>query len=119
MDSNKMLNLWGNNIKLLKGGGILSTNGRVLLAIIYANEITQVAIAVVLNLSNAAIEKSVGFWAKAGIIEIVKAGRKNVYSINWEILRDHPDFVIMKGFIDDESKIQFEVARPIEGSESL
>ena len=119
MDSNKMLNLWGDNIDSLKSGGILSTNGRVLLAIIYANEITQVAISVVLNLSEAAIEKSVGFWTKSGILQTVKVGRKNVYSINWEALRAHPDFVVIKGFIEDENKIQLQVARPTESRESL
>ena len=109
MDSNKMLNLWGDNMDSLKSGGILSTNGRVLLAIIYAREITQLAISVVLNLSEGAIEKSVAFWGKAGILKTNKIGRKNVYDIDWEVLRQHPDYVIIKGFIEDGDKIQLEV----------
>jgi hypothetical protein len=119
MDSNKMLNLWGDNIETLKSGGILSTNGRVLLAIIYAPEITQLAISVVLNISESAIEKSVAFWSRAGIIEVVKVGRRNVYSIDWVKLKEHPDFIIMKEFIEDDSKIRFEITQPSEGSESF
>lgn len=115
MDSNKMLNLWGDNMDSLKSGGILSTNGRVLLAIIYAKEITQLAISVVLNLSEGAIEKSVAFWTKAGILKTTKVGRRNVYDIDWDILQKHPDYVIIKGFIEDGNKVQLEVARPIEG----
>ena len=109
MDSNKMLNLWGENSELLKSGGILSTNGRVLLAIIYAKEITQLAISIVLNLSESAIEKSVAFWVDSDILGVVKVGRRNAYSINWQKLKTHPDFVIIKEFIEDGDKIQLEV----------
>jgi len=109
MDSNKMLNLWGSNIESLKSGGILSTNGRVLLAIIYDNRITQIAISVTLNLSESAIEKSVAFWKNAGIIEVRKIGRRNVYAINFDTLHTHPDFVIMKALIENENQIQLKV----------
>lgn len=109
MDSNKMLNLWGDNIESLKSGGILSTNGRVLLAIIYDNQITQIAISVTLNLSESAIEKSVAFWKNAGIIDVQKIGRRNAYVVNSEALHAHPDFVIMKAFVENENKVQLEV----------
>jgi predicted transcriptional regulator len=109
MDSNEMLNLWGNNIESLKSGGILSTNGRVLLAIIYDNQITQIAISVTLNLSESAIEKSVAFWKNAGIIDARKIGRQNVYTINFEALHTHPDFAIMKALIENENQIQLKV----------
>ena len=109
MDSNKMLNLWGDNIESLKSGGILSTNGRVLLAIIYDNQITQIAISVTLNLSESAIEKSVAFWKNAGIIDVQKIGRRNAYVVNSEALHAHPDFVILKAFVENENKVQLEV----------
>lgn len=109
MDSNKMLNLWGDNIESLKSGGILSTNGRVLLAIIYDNQITQIAISVTLNLSESAIEKSVAFWKNAGIIDVQKIGRRNAYVVSSEALHAHPDFVIMKAFVENENKVQLEV----------
>lgn len=109
MDSNKMLNLWGNNIESLKSGGILSTNGRVLLAIIYDNQITQIAISVTLNLSESAIEKSVAFWKNTGIIDVQKIGRRNVYTINFDTLHAHPDFAIMKALIENENQIQLKV----------
>lgn len=119
MDSNKMLNLWVENADSIKRGGILSTNGRVLLAIIYEREITQLAISLILGLSEAAIEKSVAFWLNAGIIEVNKVGRKNVYSTNWVKLREHPDYAVIKGFIEDDNQIQLEITQSSESGKGI
>jgi len=73
-------------------GGILSTNGRVLLTIIADPDITQVAVSVILGISPSAVEKAVAFWSDAGIVVAEKTGRNNKYSVNLEALHQHPDY---------------------------
>jgi DNA-binding transcriptional regulator LsrR (DeoR family) len=98
MNLYELLSTWSEAREITRRGGILSTNGRILVAIIVDPKITQIAISVMLGVSQAAIEKGVAFWEEAGIIEIHKQGRSNTYSVNWERLRDHPDYPTLKVF---------------------
>jgi hypothetical protein len=87
-----LLTTWGESKELLRKGGILSVNGRVLITIIADPEITQVALSVILGVSPSAIEKAVAFWQDAGILTTEKNGRNNKYSVNLEMLYQHPDY---------------------------
>lgn len=98
MNLYELLSAWGDKRDLLKRGGILSTSGRVLVAIIIDETITQIAIAVLLGISQSAVEKAVSFWVDAGILTIEKKGRGNVYSVDWVKLQEHPDYPTLKVF---------------------
>lgn len=98
MNLYELLSAWGDKRELLKRGGILSTNGRVLVAIIIDDTITQIAIAVLLGISQSAVEKAVSFWVDAGILTVEKRGRGNAYSVNWVKLKEHPDYPTLKAF---------------------
>jgi hypothetical protein len=87
-----LLTTWGESKDLLRKGGLLSVNGRVLVTLIADPEITQVAVSVILGISPSAVEKAVAFWSEAGIIVAEKNGRNNKYSVNLEALHQHPDY---------------------------
>jgi hypothetical protein len=87
-----LLTTWGESKDLLRKGGLLSVNGRVLVTLIADSTITQVAVSVILGISPSAVEKAVAFWLDAGIVVIEKNGRNNKYLVNLEALHQHPDY---------------------------
>jgi hypothetical protein len=90
-----LLTTWGESKDLLKKGGLLSVNGRVLVTLIVDPAITQVAVSVILGVSPSAVEKAVAFWSDAGIVVAEKNGRNNKYSVNLEALYEHPDYKML------------------------
>jgi DNA-binding transcriptional ArsR family regulator len=100
MNLYELLSAWGDSKEVLRRGGILSTNGRVLVAMIVDPSITQIAVAVLLGISQSAVEKAVSFWTEAGIVSVEKQGRSNVYSVHWNKLYEHPDFATLRVFLE-------------------
>lgn len=92
MNLYELLSAWGDSKDVLRKGGILSTHGRVLVAMIIDPSITQISVAILLGLSQSAVEKSVAFWVEQGILSVEKQGRSNVYAVKWDKLNEHPDF---------------------------
>lgn len=103
MNLYELLSAWGDSKEILRKGGILSTNGRVLVAMIVDPSITQISVAVLLGISQSAVEKAVAFWVEAGILSVEKQGRGNIYAVNWDRVKEHPDFATL-GVILGENK---------------
>lgn len=103
MNLYELLSTWDDSKETLRKGGILSTHGRVLVAVIVDPAITQIAVAVLLGLSQSAVEKAVSFWVEAGILSVEKQGRSNIYSVHWDALQRHPDFPTLKVFLKNDN----------------
>lgn len=101
MDVDKMLNIWDADEPYSKPA-FLSTTGRVLLMMMVDSRITQIAMSILFKVSETAIEKSVANLVNADIVEIVKNGRKNEYSINWEVMSSHNDFQMMREIFSND-----------------
>ena len=71
---------------------LLSTAGRVLIAIIEDPTLTQRAISVYLDISETMIDKSIRVLISDGLITKTKKQRQNVYKINHDAIKKHPDF---------------------------
>ena len=69
--------------------------------------ITQIAMSILFNVSETAIEKAVANLVNAGIVEIVKNGRKNEYSIKWEVMSSHNDFQMMREIFSNDVQERF------------
>jgi uncharacterized membrane protein len=70
---------------------LLSTAGKVLVAIIEDPTLTQRAIAIYLDLSETMIDRTVKSLASVGIVTKTKLNRQNVYKVNFEALKNNPD----------------------------
>lgn len=71
--------------------GLLSTHGRVLVAIMEDPEITQRALAVYLGVSESNVQKSIKSLSDAKLIVKSRASKSNSYSLNLEDGLEHPD----------------------------
>lgn len=71
--------------------GILSTPGRVLVALMEDPTMTQRALSVYLDLSETMIDKTVKTLISRGLITKTKLNRQNIYKINVEEVKNHPD----------------------------
>tara|TARA_B110001454_G_scaffold217757_1_gene243863 strand:+ start:1314 stop:1703 length:390 start_codon:yes stop_codon:yes gene_type:complete len=71
--------------------GLLSTTGRVLMAIIEDPTMTQRAISVYLGCSESLVDKTTKALAAAGLITKTKVNRKNVYAVDREKVENHSD----------------------------
>ena len=89
MDMDKMLSMWDTDEPQAKPA-LLSTTGRVFFMMMVNPKITQITMSILFNVSEAAIEKAVANLVNAGIVESVKNGRKNEYSIKREIAISRP-----------------------------
>jgi len=106
MDMDKMLSMWDTDEPQAKPA-LLSTTGRVFFMMMVNPKITQITMSILFNVSEAAIEKAVANLVNAGIVESVKNGRKNEYSINWEIIELHNDFKMMKEIFQNDVQKRF------------
>jgi hypothetical protein len=97
-----LLTAWGDSKELLRKGGILSTQGRVLVMIMADPEVTQVAVSVVLGISPSAVEKAVLFWVETGILSSERNGRNNKYLVDFDTLRSHPDYKVLALLINND-----------------
>jgi len=70
---------------------ILSTAGRVLVAIIEDPTMTLRAISVYLDLSETMIDKTVKYLIAGGLITKTKVNRRNVYKLNKKLITEQQD----------------------------
>lgn len=70
---------------------LLSTHGRVLVAIMEDPEITQRALSIYLGVSESNIQKSIKALSDAGIISKTKVNSYNTYQLNLKDGLKHPD----------------------------
>lgn len=70
---------------------LLSTAGRVLVAIIEDPTMTLRAISVYLDLSETMIDKTVKYLIDGGLITKTKANRRNVYKLNKKLIKEQQD----------------------------
>lgn len=71
--------------------GLLSTPGRVLVAILEDPTMTQRALSVYLDLSETMIDKTLKSLISKGLVTKTKFNRQNIYKIDIELLKNHPD----------------------------
>lgn len=71
--------------------GLLSTHGRVLVAIMEDPEITQRALSVYLGVSESNVQKSIKSLSDAKLIVKSRVNKSNSYSLNLEDGIKHPD----------------------------
>ena len=79
---------------------LLSTPGRVLVAIIEDPTMTQRAISVYLGCSETLVDKTVKALVDAGIITKTKVNRKNIYAVDFEKVKSHSDIQHVSAIID-------------------
>jgi len=83
---------------------LLSTAGRVLVAIIEDPTMTIRAISVYLDLSETMIDKTVKTLTASGLITKTKLNRQNVYQLNKNLIIEQPDIQHFLGAINQVSE---------------
>lgn len=83
-----------------EGINLLSTAGRVLMAIMQDPTLTQRAISVYLGCSETLVDKTVKSLDDCGLITKTKVNRKNVYRINPVMIDGHSDIQHLRDAID-------------------
>jgi predicted transcriptional regulator len=78
---------------------LISTSGRVLVALMEDPTMTQRALSVYLDLSETMIDKTVKLLIKNGLITKTKTQRQNIYKVNVEEVKKHPDIQHLKDAI--------------------
>ena len=71
--------------------GLLSTPGRVLVALLENPNTTLRGIAVYLDLSETMIDRTIKALISAGLVTKTKSQRQNLYKVNISLLKIHPD----------------------------
>ncbi len=100
MQINNLLTMWSDEAEFGTKPNMLTTNMKVLMLISLDSEITQVAMSVVLRVSETAIEKAVANLENDGIVTIERSGRRNRYIINGDSLANHREIVAIKEFVE-------------------
>ena len=95
---------------------LISTSGRVLIALMEDPTMTQRALSVYLDLSETMIDKTVKLLIQNGLITKTKTQRQNVYKVNLEEVKKHPDIQHLREAISGifESKTS---KNPVKGFE--
>jgi predicted transcriptional regulator len=75
---------------------LISTSGRVLIALMEDPTMTQRALSVYLDLSETMIDKTVKLLIKNGLITKTKTQRQNIYKVDIEKVKNHPDIQHLK-----------------------
>lgn len=78
---------------------LVSTNGRVLIALLEDSTMTQRALSVYLGLSETMIDKTIKTLMNKGLVTKTKVQRQNTYKVNIEKLKIHPDIQHLNGVI--------------------
>jgi len=78
---------------------LMSTNGRVLIALLEDNTMTQRSLSVYLGLSETMIDKTIKTLINKGLVTKTKVQRQNTYKVNVEKLKIHPDIHHLSGVI--------------------
>jgi len=97
----KVLNVLDNQ-KLLRYSSnddinLLSSYGKVLIVLIDDPSMTARAVSIYLGLSETMVAKVFKSLISSGLITKTKDKRQNVYKINYEILKNHPDIHHLSG----------------------
>lgn len=74
------------------GPGLLSLSGRVLFCLIEDQDITRLALSLILGVSETAIDKSIANLQSENLLQVSRNGRKSRYVVNNENLAVHPDY---------------------------
>jgi len=85
---------------------LVSTNGRVLIALLEDSTMTQRALSVYLGLSETMIDKTLKTLMGKGLVTKTKIQRQNTYEVNIEKLKIHPDIHHLEGVISDIFKVR-------------
>ena len=80
---------------------LLSTQGKVLVALLESPKITIRGIAVYLCLSETMVMKVIKSLITEGLITKTKDKRQNIYKINYFLLKNHPDIHHLSGAIQE------------------
>jgi uncharacterized membrane protein len=75
---------------------LISTSGRVLVALMEDPTMTQRALSVYLDLSETMIDKTVKLLIQNNLITKTKTQRQNIYVVNIEEVKKHPDIQHLK-----------------------
>jgi uncharacterized membrane protein len=75
---------------------LISTSGRVLVALMEDPTMTQRALSVYLDLSETMIDKTVKLLIQNNLITKTKTQRQNIYIVNIEEVKKHPDIQHLK-----------------------
>lgn len=70
---------------------LISTPGRVLIALLEDPSMTQRALSVYLDLSETMIDKTIKSLISRGLITKTKFNRQNIYKVNTNEVKNHPD----------------------------
>jgi len=79
---------------------LISTSGRVLIALMEDPTMTQRALSVYLDLSETMIDKTVKLLIQNGLITKTKTQRQNIYKVNLEEVKKHPDIQHLREAIE-------------------
>lgn len=95
---------------------LISTSGRVLIALLEDPTMTQRALSVYLDMSETMIDKIVKLLVQNGLITKTKTQRQNIYKIDLEKVKNHPDIQHLKEAISGifETKIIKNVSKGLE-----
>lgn len=85
------------------GPGLLSTPGRVLLCLMDDIEMTRLSLALLLGVSESAIDKAISALESDGLLKVSRNGRKSRYNLDMEELGNHPDYKAIMEFRNNGS----------------
>lgn len=86
-------------------GSLLSTSGRVLFGLSEDPDVGHLALSLMLGITETAVEKAVAKLVNAGMLKVEKNGRRNKYTILWDVVCEDKDFKVMKAFYDNQIQL--------------
>jgi DNA-binding transcriptional regulator PaaX len=98
--------IWVDSEDDINSESLLSTSGRVLIGLSEDPQIGHLALSLMLGVTETAIEKAVAKLVKAGMLKSEKEGRRNKYTILWDVVYNDRDFKIMKEFYDNQAQLR-------------
>lgn len=98
--------IWVDSENNINSESLLSTSGRVLIGLSEDPQIGHLALSLMLGVTETAIEKAVAKLVKAGMLKSEKEGRRNKYTILWDVVYNDRDFKIMKEFYDNQTQLR-------------
>jgi len=98
--------IWVDSEDDINSESLLSTSGRVLIGLLEDPQIGHLALSLMLGVTETAIEKAVAKLVKAGMLKSEKEGRRNKYTILWDVVYNDRDFKIMKEFYDNQAQLR-------------
>lgn len=87
---------------------LISTPGRVLIALLEDPTMTQRALSVYLDLSETMIDKTLKSLISRGLITKTKLNRQNIYKVNLKEVQNHPDIQHISSVLPQINKAKSE-----------